>query len=127
MPGASSTLDLSRGAPQWVVNAPIEVYSQTIKEWCPGKVLEVDKVNQKIRVEYDVNSNTLGEKTIPWTNPSIRHPANRQSPQMGAMGGGLSTDLTSMRNMSPEALTTMLASLTKRVEILSGKVEQIIN
>lgn len=125
MPGRHD--DLSRGGPRWVVGAPIEVYSQTIKEWCPGKVLEVDKVNKKIRVEYDVNSNTLGEKTIPWTNPSIRHPANLQSQQMGAMGGGLSTDLTSMRNMSPEALTTMLASLTKRVEMLSDKVEQIIN
>lgn len=69
-------------APQWVVNAPIEVYSQSINEfseWCSGKVLEVDKVNKMIRVEYDVNSNTLGEKTVRWTSPLVRRPANPQS------------------------------------------------
>lgn len=123
----ASPKDLSPRESMWEKGALIEVYSQTIKEWCPGKVLEVMPVAKKIRVEYDVNSNTLGEKTIPWNNSTIRRPVSSPTEQPKITMMGTTSDLSNLGTLSPEALTTMLKSLTQRVETIASNVEHMMD
>lgn len=59
----------------WTVGDFIEVYSKSMKTWCPGTVREINADEGCVRVEYDVDGSTVGEKYLPFDDDAIRFPA----------------------------------------------------
>lgn len=118
----------------WTVGEPIEVYSHTIMQWCSGQVKEVNHKEQRIKVEYDVDGNTLGEKTIPFKHDSIRRPA-------GAAIGGKAVQVVSGKStLGPVAqgggtgnienmgeLTNILKNFQSKLDAIASKVDTLMS